>query len=95
MKPTNSTLAGCCMAILGVALSQTAYAQRGPAPVIVTKVVERELAKTQDFVGTVRPLRLAIGCCPAGVGSKTASSAAVTGKLPVASSAQVVSPAGR
>ncbi len=42
----------CCLFLL-----QTAQAQRGPAPVVVSPVVERELRQDLSFVGTVRASR--------------------------------------
>jgi RND family efflux transporter MFP subunit len=50
-----------CFSLLlaSLATSRT-YAQRGPSSVVASKVVTRELAASQDFVGTVRPTRRAV-----------------------------------
>lgn len=42
---------------LGAVCCSTAHAQFGPAPVVVTPAIEREVAPTKSFVATVRPWR--------------------------------------
>ncbi|MFN4259308.1 MAG: efflux RND transporter periplasmic adaptor subunit [Gemmataceae bacterium] len=49
---------GCGVALISLALPAVGLAQFGPAPVIVTPIVEREVAAGQTFVGTVRPKRV-------------------------------------
>jgi len=48
------------VAIVMLFFDSTAYAQRGPTPVAVSRVVEREIEASQSFVGTVMPLKKAI-----------------------------------
>ncbi len=44
--------------LLSLCLGACALAQRGPAPVVVADVIERELRREVSFVGNVEPLRV-------------------------------------
>ena len=56
----NWSRVACCLLLLMSIVTQRAYAQRGPSSVVVSKIVARELAASQNFVGTVRPTRRAV-----------------------------------